>query len=142
MAGSLKQIRESTTIKSTARDKGLALTMRVVAYDNGMVEVDGAPINASPDYDAADCWLGAAEIVVGTLSELRRQAVKRRSSRIGNPEASRKTAHIFLDAVALHHRGDPIDDDARDDMTDLALQRLREVGSIRFVPSGGGRCWD
>ena len=50
-----------------------------------------------------------------------------------DPEASRQTAHIFLDAVAVHHRGDPTDDDARDDMTDLALQRLRGVGSIRLT---------
>lgn len=51
-----------------------------------------------------------------------------------DPEASRQTAHIFLDAVAVHDRGSdlPIDHDARDDMTDLALQRLTEVGSIRL----------
>jgi len=45
-------------------------------------------------------------------------------------EASRQTAHIFLDAVAVHHRGDSTDGDARDEMTALALQRLTEAGSI------------
>lgn len=45
-------------------------------------------------------------------------------------EASRQTAHIFLDAAAIHHRGDSTDDGARDEMTGLALQRLTEVGSI------------
>lgn len=64
------------TVEPTSRDKGLTLTVRVTAYDNGMVEVDGIPINAPP-YDAADGWLGAAEIVVTTLSEFRRQATKR-----------------------------------------------------------------
>lgn len=49
-------------------------------------------------------------------------------------EASRQTAHIFLDAVAVHDRASdqPTDHDARDDMTNLALQRLTEVGSIRL----------
>lgn len=50
-----------------------------------------------------------------------------------DPEASRQTAHIFLDAAAVHHHGDQTDDDARDTMTDLALQRLAEVGSIRIT---------
>lgn len=49
-----------------------------------------------------------------------------------DPEASRQTAHIFLDAAAVHHRDDPTSDDIRDDMTALALQRLSDVGSIRL----------
>jgi len=53
-----------------------------------------------------------------------------------DPEASRQTAHIFLDAAAVHHRGDPTDHDSRDDMTALALQRLVEVGSIRITQDG------
>ncbi|MCU1624100.1 MAG: hypothetical protein JWL79_2945 [Frankiales bacterium] len=50
-----------------------------------------------------------------------------------NPEASRQTAHIFLDAVAVHNRNDATDDDARDEMTGLVLDRLREVGSIQIL---------
>lgn len=45
-------------------------------------------------------------------------------------EASRQTAHIFLDAAAVHHLDDATDFATRDDMTELALRRLREVGSI------------
>jgi hypothetical protein len=47
-----------------------------------------------------------------------------------DPRASRETAHIFLDAVAVNNRRDPTDGATRDNMTALALQRLTEVGSI------------
>jgi hypothetical protein len=50
-----------------------------------------------------------------------------------DPEASRQTAHIFLDAAAAHHRDDPTADDVRDDMTVLALERLAAVGSIQVM---------
>ena len=50
-----------------------------------------------------------------------------------DPEASRQTAHIFLDAVAVNNRRDPTDHAAREDMTALALQRLTEVGSILLL---------
>jgi hypothetical protein len=50
-----------------------------------------------------------------------------------DPEASRQTAHIFLDAAAVHHGDDPTADDVRDEMTALALQRISEVGSIRLM---------
>lgn len=43
----LDRIRESMTVQPTARDKGLRLTVEVVAYDNGMIQVDGVPINAA-----------------------------------------------------------------------------------------------
>jgi hypothetical protein len=46
-------------------------------------------------------------------------------------EASRQTAHIFLDAASVQfHDGD---DDERDDMRGLALRRLQEVGSIQIL---------
>jgi hypothetical protein len=34
-------------------------------------------------------------------------------------EASRQTAHIFLDALAVNNPQDPTDDDTRNDMTAL-----------------------
>jgi hypothetical protein len=49
------------------------VTLRVTAYDNGMIRVDGVPINAPPDNDAGHGWLGAAETVLLTLSEVRMQ---------------------------------------------------------------------
>jgi hypothetical protein len=43
MPASIRRIRDSWNVKPTARDKGLTLTIKVTAYDNGMVEVDGIP---------------------------------------------------------------------------------------------------
>ncbi len=84
MPGSLDRIRKSMAVAPTAEDKGVTLTVRVTAYDNGMIQVDGIPINESPDYDQGQGWMDASEIVVSTLSEFRRQAVKRRKQRAGN----------------------------------------------------------
>lgn len=76
--GTLKRIRDEMDVKPTPRDKGLTLTLRVTAYDNGMIEVDGVPINAAPTYDPGHGWLGAAETALLTISEFRRQAEIRR----------------------------------------------------------------
>lgn len=78
MPASLDRIRESMTVQPTARDKGLRLTIEVVAYDNGMIQVDGVPINAAPVYDEGEGWLGAAEVAVATIGEFRRQAGRRK----------------------------------------------------------------
>jgi hypothetical protein len=83
MPGTLKRIRGEMDVKPTPRDKGLSLTVRVTAYDNGMVAVDGVPINAAPNYDPGHGWLGAAETMLLTLSEFRRQAETRRKQRSG-----------------------------------------------------------
>jgi hypothetical protein len=72
-AATLKRIRENMKVKQTARNKGLELTVTVVAYDNGMVSVDGVPIT-TPEAG----WIDAAENVVTILNEFRRQADKRR----------------------------------------------------------------
>jgi hypothetical protein len=84
MPATLKSIRENTSIKPTREDKGLQMTITVTAYDNGLVQVDGRPINESlrsGGYDAAHGWLGAAEHVVLKLSEFRRQATARQRGR-------------------------------------------------------------
>jgi hypothetical protein len=69
------------TVRPTPKDKGLQLTLNLVAYDNGMIQLDGIPINVSPDYDDVDGWLGATEVVVATINEFRRQVGVRRTSR-------------------------------------------------------------
>ena len=74
MPASLDRIRRSMSVEPTRRDKGLVLTLRVVAYDNGMVEVDGIPINAGPPYDDVDGWLGATDVITTTLREFRNLA--------------------------------------------------------------------
>jgi hypothetical protein len=65
-------------VTPTPKGKGLELTLRLIAYDNGMIQLDGIPINASPDYDGVDGWLGATEVAVATINEFRRQVVRRR----------------------------------------------------------------
>jgi hypothetical protein len=81
MPASIKRIRESWNIKPTARNKGLTLTLKVTAYDNGMVEVDGIPINVEPQYDQGHGWLGAADVITTTLNEFRKDAAARRKQR-------------------------------------------------------------
>ena len=78
MPASIKRIRESWNVKPTARNKGLTLTVKVTAYDNGMVEVDGIPINVEPNYDQGHGWLGAADVITTTLNEFRKEASARR----------------------------------------------------------------
>jgi hypothetical protein len=78
MPGTLKRIRDEMDVKPTPRDKGLTLTLRVTAYDNGMIEVDGVPINVAPAYDPGHGWLGAAETALLTLSEFRKPAERRK----------------------------------------------------------------
>ena len=77
MPATLKRIREEMNVRPTRGEKGLTLTIRVTAYDNGMVAVDGVPINESPSYEQGHGWLGAAETITITLSEFRRQAIAR-----------------------------------------------------------------
>jgi hypothetical protein len=72
MPASLSRVRKSMKVAPTPRDKGLKLTLTVVAYDNGMVEVDGVPM-ASRESG----WVDAAEMLIVTLNEFRRRALKR-----------------------------------------------------------------
>ena len=81
--GTLKRIRGEVDVKPTPRGKGLTPTPQVTAYDNGMIEVDGVPINAAPAYDRRHSWLGAAETVLLTLSEFHRRAETRRKQKAG-----------------------------------------------------------
>jgi hypothetical protein len=57
----------------------LKLTLEIVAYDNGLVEVDTVPINdiVNDKDPSAHGWLGAAEVAVLTLGEFRRQVEQR-----------------------------------------------------------------
>jgi hypothetical protein len=84
MAASLDRIRASMDVAPTPKDKGLRLKLEVVAYDNGMIQLDGIPINVGPGYDDAEGWLGASEVVVATLNEFRRQVAVRRKGLSAN----------------------------------------------------------
>jgi hypothetical protein len=50
-------------------------------YDNGMVEVDGIPINVEPSYEQGLGWLGAADVITTILNEFRKDAAARRRQR-------------------------------------------------------------
>lgn len=74
MAASLKTVREKMDVKETPNNKGLICTIRVTAYDNGVLEVDGRPVST---IDAAHSWLGANEVIGMALAEFYRQVSKR-----------------------------------------------------------------
>ena len=78
MPASLRRIRSTMNVTTTAGDRGPAVTIKVTAYNNGMVEVDGIPINESPAYDPGGGWLGAADVITTTLNEFRRQVEVRK----------------------------------------------------------------
>ena len=80
MPASMKSIRNEVDIKETPENVGLVMTIRVTAYDTGLVKVDGRPINQgsrSEGFDQGHGWLGAAEHITQKLNELRRQAAAR-----------------------------------------------------------------
>ena len=56
-----------------------------------------------------------------------------------DPEASRRTAHLFLDAAAVQHQDDDTNFDERDDMVALILERpLAEAGAIQLEQDDDG----
>jgi hypothetical protein len=79
MPATLARTRGNVDAHTRTLAKSLELTITVKAYDNGMVEVFGEPINNSQEgYDAGHGWLGAAECITLALGEFRRQTVARR----------------------------------------------------------------
>jgi hypothetical protein len=96
MAASLERIRNSMDVKPTPENKGMILTLRLKASDNGMIELDGIPINdrgkraahagtPGPEYDEIIGWLGASEVIGITLSEFHRQVAKRKKTSAREP---------------------------------------------------------
>jgi hypothetical protein len=70
MAYSLDAIREHLDVTETARDKGLTLTLRISAYDKGMLNVNGVPINDEGDKNLA--WLKVDELIAGHKVEFQK----------------------------------------------------------------------
>jgi hypothetical protein len=73
-------------VQPTAKDKGLTLTLRVTAYDTGMVTLDGVPINDQVaadgmNYDQAVGFLGTADVITTTLMEFYNQVRRRREGK-------------------------------------------------------------
>lgn len=81
MGATIERLRDEMNVKPTAQDKGLVLTITVTAYDNGMIAVNGTPINCQPTYDQGQGWLGAAEVILSTMGEFRKVVGARRRKR-------------------------------------------------------------
>jgi hypothetical protein len=77
MPASLNRIRETMDVKPTPRNKGLTLTLKLTAYDNGMLELDTVPLNDHHSDDDVTGWLAAAEVITATLNEFHRQVTAR-----------------------------------------------------------------
>jgi hypothetical protein len=85
----LERVRRSMDVEQTPQNKGLTLTLRLTAYDNGMLTLDGIPINdrgaraehdgepAGPEYDQVGGWVMASEVIARTISEFRRKVAAR-----------------------------------------------------------------
>ena len=81
MPAQLDRIRRTMKVQPTARDKGLVLNIEVVAYDNGMVQVDGVPINDDQTgYNQVVGYLGATDVITTTLLEFYRQVQQRKAA--------------------------------------------------------------
>lgn len=63
-------------VQPTEQDKGLAMTIHVTAYDNGMLHVNGRPVNSTND-DHVLSWMQANEVIGIKLTEFYRQFAKR-----------------------------------------------------------------
>ena len=81
MPASLNRIRETMNVQSTPRDKGLTLTLKLTAYDNGMLELDTVPLNDHHNDDDVTGLLAASEVFTATLNEFHRQVAKRQAAK-------------------------------------------------------------
>ena len=84
MPARLDRIRQSMDVQPTPRDKGLELTIRLKVYDNGLLELDGIPLNDKDRDDPVLGWLAAGEVITSTLTEFYRQVAKRRAKEAGS----------------------------------------------------------
>lgn len=72
MGVSAETIRRDMIVAPTPMDKGLTLTIQITAYDNGLLQVDGRPI------DDRHGWSGAHEVVSALITAFYRQVRARR----------------------------------------------------------------
>jgi hypothetical protein len=79
MATSIKNVREKMDVKPTKDDKGLICTLRITAYDNGMICVDDRAINSPADRTLG--WVGAYDVIGTVLTEFYQQVKRRKTHR-------------------------------------------------------------
>jgi hypothetical protein len=78
MPASTKRIRDTMKVSETAKKAGLRLQLNVVAYDNGIIELDGVPINRQGSEGHG--WLATLMVISQTLVEFEAMANKRRKA--------------------------------------------------------------
>jgi hypothetical protein len=81
MAASIKTVREKMDVEPTRDNKGLTCTLRITAYDNGLVSVDGRPVSMGNTRDPALDWLHANEVISIALAEFYHQVAQRRGAK-------------------------------------------------------------
>jgi hypothetical protein len=73
MANTLELIeRIAECIDRSDKDKGWKLPLEVIAYDNGMININGVPAGTPQ----ADRWLSAARMVLELMERLQQRAAK------------------------------------------------------------------
>ena len=74
MPARFNRIRESWDVQETPHNDGVMLTIRVAAFDNGMIKVDGMPMNDphAPNSEVTG-WLAAVDIVTTTITLFQRE---------------------------------------------------------------------
>jgi hypothetical protein len=89
MPASFERIRQEMKVEPTAQDNGLTLTIRIDAYDDGLIHKDGHSISRYSEGDwvgpvlesEVANWCDLMEIATVTVSEFRRQVMIRRKTR-------------------------------------------------------------
>jgi hypothetical protein len=83
MPRSRKQIRKTMDIKLTPQGKGLATTISLIAYDKGMIQVNGTPVRGTNN------WPMAIEVIVSMVNEFYAQVEQRKHRTATAPPTGR-----------------------------------------------------
>lgn len=80
MPASPERLENEKNIKETPKNAGLTLTIEVTAYDKGLLQVDGTPLQGVSVSDP-EAWLEAGIVIAQKLQQLQREAAKRRAEK-------------------------------------------------------------
>lgn len=83
MPNSLEYVRRKVNAKRTKENKGLEMTIKIVAYDNGIVNVNGNPIGRG----RWNQWLSAARFILQLLNEFEYKVSKARRDEMADFDA-------------------------------------------------------
>jgi hypothetical protein len=84
MPSTIHGVRKLLDIQPTPEDAGLTFTVKVTAYDNGLVSYNGQPMRV--EYDLGRGLVNAMEHAAAGLHEFHKQVTERRAQRCtGDP---------------------------------------------------------